>query len=371
MKFEGMINMKKLGFVLLFMGLQNLLNAQINTTVKFKKLLHEFGNIKEESENAIAVFSFKNISNKPIWISKVETSCGCTTPEYIKDTIQPGDTGYVKAIYGTRGRGGEFHKNVFVYFNNNTDLFQSLMITGYVIPEANLANRPSDYSTTYSNLAFTTTMAELNTLLNTEKRVFKYKAFNYMGYPIRIYEVETPEYIDVNIGDSVIDVNDSITITITVDASKLGPYGEIRRRIGLITDDPNGSTKILHIHANLKEDFSKMSKKDLKNAPIIKMDPKGVIDLGKHSAGEKFSYTINITNNGKSPLKLHSILPNCSCISYKIGKQVLEAGESIQLVLTIDTVNQSIASHTKYIIMYTNDPNNPEIRIKIVIDITT
>jgi hypothetical protein len=150
----------------------------------------------------------------------------------------------------------------------------------------------------------------------------------------------------------------------------LGPYGEIRRRIGLITDDPNGSTKILHIHANLKEDFSKMSKKDLKNAPIIKMDPKGVIDLGKHSAGEKFSYTINITNNGKSPLKLHSILPNCSCISYKIGKQILEAGESIQLVLTIDTVNQSIASHTKYIIMYTNDPNNPEIRIKIVIDIT-
>jgi hypothetical protein len=214
-------------------------------------------------------------------------------------------------------------------------------------------------------------MAELNTLLNTEKRSFKFKAFNYMGYPIRIYEVETPEYITVNIGDSLIDPNDSIVITITVDASKLGPYGEIRRRIGLVTDDPNGSTKILHIHANLKEDFTKMSKKDLKNAPVIKMDPKGIIDLGKHSAGEKFSYTINISNTGKTPLKLHSILPNCSCITYRIGKQLLEAGESIQLVLTIDTVNQSIASHTKYITMFTNDPNNPEIRIKIVIDITT
>lgn len=369
MKFDRNINMRKILFVLLLAGKLFILPAQINTTVKFKKLLYEFGNIKEENEQAIAIFSFKNISNKPIWISKVETSCGCTTPEYSKDTVQPGDTGFVRAIYGTRGRGGEFHKNVFVYFNQS-DLFQSLMITGYVIPEANLANRPSDYSTTYSNLAFNTTMAELSTLLNTEKRSFTFKAFNYMGYPIRIYEVETPEYISINIGDSLIDVNDSIMITITVDASKLGPYGEIRRRIGLITDDPNGSTKILHIHANLKEDFSKMSKKELKDAPSIKMDPKGAIDLGKHTAGEKFSSTITIANTGKSPLKLHSILPNCSCISYKIGKQVLEAGESVQLVLTIDTVNQSIATHNKYMTIYTNDPNNPEIKVKIIIDIT-
>jgi hypothetical protein len=87
MKFEGIINMKKIGLVLLFIGLQSMLNAQINTTVKFKKLIYEFGNVKEESENAIAVFSFRNISNKPIWISKVETSCGCTTPEYIKEHV--------------------------------------------------------------------------------------------------------------------------------------------------------------------------------------------------------------------------------------------------------------------------------------------
>ena len=66
MKFEGIINMRKIGLVLLLMGLQSMLIAQINTTVKFKKLLYEFGNVKEESENAIAVFSFRNISNKGV-----------------------------------------------------------------------------------------------------------------------------------------------------------------------------------------------------------------------------------------------------------------------------------------------------------------
>lgn len=191
-----------------------------------------------------------------------------------------------------------------------------------------------------------------------------------MGYPIRIYEVDAPEYITVNIGDSLIDVNDSIVISIVVDASKLGPFGDIRRRFALVTDDPNGSTKILHIHGYLKEDFSLLNKKELKNAPAIKMDPRGIIDLGKHTAGEKFSKTIQVTNTGKTPLKIHSILPNCSCISYSISKMVLEPGETIQLVLTIDTVNQSIANHSKYITIFTNDPNNSEIRLKIVIDIT-
>ena len=127
MKFEVITTMKKQLTLLLVLSIYSMAQAQMLNVVKIKKLLHDFGSIKEESERVSTVFSFQNISQSPIYITKVETSCGCTTPEYSKDTIMPGDTGYVRAIYETRGRGGDFHKNLFVYFNQK-DLFQSLMI---------------------------------------------------------------------------------------------------------------------------------------------------------------------------------------------------------------------------------------------------
>ena len=369
MKFDVILPMKKILTLMAIACLSLAANAQMLNVVKFKKLLHDFGSVKEESERVSTVFSFQNISQAPIYITKVETSCGCTTPEYSKDTIMPGDTGYVRAIYETRGRGGDFHKNLFVYFNQK-DLFQSLMISGHVIPEANLASKPNHFSTTYSNLAFTTTMAEFPKLYNTQKQSYKMKAYNYMGYPIRIYEVEAPEFLEIDVQDSLIDVNDSITITVTIDGSKIGAFGEIRRRFGLLTDDPAGTTKILHVFANVKEDFSKMTAKEKKLAPIFELEPTGVIDLGKHSAGEKFAYTVTLKNAGKTPLKIHSILPNCSCISVQKNSMTIEAGQTAPLVLTVDTVNQSIANHTKYITIHTNDPNKSEHKLKIIVNIT-
>ena len=369
MKFEVITTMKKQLTLFMVLGICSMAQAQMLNVVKFKKLLHDFGSIKEESERVSTVFSFQNISKTPIYITKVETSCGCTTPEYSKDTIMPGDTGYVRAIYETRGRGGDFHKNLFVYFNQK-DLFQSLMISGHVIPEANLAQKPSHFSTTYSNLAFTTTMAEFPNLKNTQKQSFKMKAYNYMGYPIRIYEVQAPEFLSIDVQDSLIDVNDSLTITVTIDGSMVGSFGEIRRRFGILTDDPTGTTKILHVYANVKEDFSKMTAKDKKMAPVFDIQPTGTIDLGKHSAGEKFDFPVSFSNKGKTTLKIHSIVPNCSCISVQRNSMVIEPGQSATLLLSVDTVNQSIANHTKYITIHSNDPNKSEHKLKVIVNIT-
>jgi hypothetical protein len=69
------------------------------------------------SENAIAVFSFRNISNKPIWISKVETSCGCTTPEWSTELIQPGKKGYIRVKFDSKGKEGKLKKSITAYCN--------------------------------------------------------------------------------------------------------------------------------------------------------------------------------------------------------------------------------------------------------------
>jgi hypothetical protein len=355
-----------LAFCIFTLGLS--LHGQTGT--KFNKLIHDFGNVKEEEDSVTTIFSFKNTSSKPIIIVKVETSCGCTKPRYSNDSIMPGDTGFVKAIYETRGRSGSFYKNLFVHFNNDA-YYQSLAIKGNVIPEANLANKPAEFTTTYSNLAFTNTIASFPNLLNTQKQEYKIKVYNYMGYPIRIHEVKSmPDYVTLDLGDSLIDVEDTLTITVKVDGSKMHEFGDQTRPISLQTDDPGSQLKFLYVRTNLKEDFSKFSNKDLKNAPKIHMDTMGPINFGKHSAGEKVSYTIKVTNNGKKDLNIRKIVPSCSCVTFSIGKQVLKAGESVNLVFTLDTVNQMKAELIKYVTMVTNDPSRPEIKIKLTITVT-
>jgi hypothetical protein len=356
--------------ITLFLILSHNIIGQTIDGILFKKFTNDFGDIKEEKEEAKCIFSFKNIGKMPISILKVETSCGCTTPDYTKTEILPGDTGFVKAIYGTRGRPGGFNKYMYVYFKEKSN-YITLTIKGNVLPQANYAKKPVQYTTTYSNLAFTETIASFNSIKKSEKLETKIKAYNYNGYPIKIKEVALiPEYVTLDLQDSLLRVDDSLIITVKVDGSKIPAYGEKFAQIALLTDDVGMEKKFIYVHTIHKEDFSKLTKQQLANAPKMIFDRKMPIDFGKKTAGAKVKQVIKITNDGKSDLVIKQLIPSCSCITFNIGKQSLKPGESVELIIQIDTVNQTIAQHTKYLTILTNDPLQPEFNLKMSIDIT-
>ncbi len=68
------------------------------TTITFDKYEHDFGNIKQDSENPYT-FSFTNTGTEPLIIESATGSCGCTVPEYPKHPIAPGATENIKVVY--------------------------------------------------------------------------------------------------------------------------------------------------------------------------------------------------------------------------------------------------------------------------------
>ncbi|MDQ3100496.1 MAG: DUF1573 domain-containing protein [Bacteroidota bacterium] len=68
------------------------------TTVNFEKYEHDFGNIKQDSENPY-VFAFTNTGTEPLIIESATGSCGCTVPEYPKHPIAPGATEKITVVY--------------------------------------------------------------------------------------------------------------------------------------------------------------------------------------------------------------------------------------------------------------------------------
>jgi hypothetical protein len=86
------------------------------TTVSFKKMDHDFGTIKQDTENPFA-FEFTNTGKNPLIITDAKGSCGCTVPEFPKEPIPPGGTGKIKVVYSPGKQEGSQTKNVTVTAN--------------------------------------------------------------------------------------------------------------------------------------------------------------------------------------------------------------------------------------------------------------
>lgn len=100
--------------------------------IKFVEETHDFGNIKEGTQ-ATYEFKFTNTGNAPLILESVQASCGCTTPEWSKDPIAPGQTGKVIATFNSSGRPGTFTKTITVKYNGAVETNTNyLTIKGFV-----------------------------------------------------------------------------------------------------------------------------------------------------------------------------------------------------------------------------------------------
>jgi hypothetical protein len=108
--------------------------AKAQGVLVFEKETHDFGVIAEGTQ-ATYVFKVRNEGNEPVVIPGVHASCGCTTPTWTKEPIQPGDTGTITAVYNSTGRPGPFYKSITVLSNNSEKPQHLLYIKGEVGPK--------------------------------------------------------------------------------------------------------------------------------------------------------------------------------------------------------------------------------------------
>lgn len=86
------------------------------TSIKFEKEEHDFGKVKQDTENKYK-FKFKNTGSNPLIIENAFGSCGCTVPTYPKEPIPPGSTGEIEVVYSPGKQKGMQQKTVTVIAN--------------------------------------------------------------------------------------------------------------------------------------------------------------------------------------------------------------------------------------------------------------
>ncbi len=86
--------------------------------MKFEKETHDFGKIKQ-GDIVNYEFKFTNTGKSPLIITGAQASCGCTTPEWPKEPIKPGENGSIKVTFNSKGKMGLQDKQILVTANTN------------------------------------------------------------------------------------------------------------------------------------------------------------------------------------------------------------------------------------------------------------
>lgn len=107
--------MKKFSFLVVALFTVATVFAQ-KSPLQFTSVKHSFGKIKQHVP-ATYVFTFKNVSDKPVVIESAIAGCGCTTPEYPKSVIAKGASNKIKVTYNAEAM-GTFTKDVTVKIAN-------------------------------------------------------------------------------------------------------------------------------------------------------------------------------------------------------------------------------------------------------------
>lgn len=86
------------------------------TSVEWYETQYDFGGITQ-GETVSHTFRFKNTGSQPLKLTRVKPSCGCTTPEWSRDEIAPGEEGFIEVKFNSTGKLGVQSKAVTVTGN--------------------------------------------------------------------------------------------------------------------------------------------------------------------------------------------------------------------------------------------------------------
>lgn len=353
--------MKRLSFIVIAL-IVHITNgyAQLAEPLFFKEKTHDFGEILEQQGNADYEFIFTNNSGRSVRIISVQASCGCTTPDWSKEAVTPGKTGFIKASYDPKGRPGYFNKSLTV----TTDLSGNpvmLQIKGTVVDK--LTVKDETLSAAHGNLRLKNSSFSLGKIfINKEISTTEFAVVNNGKEKIDFKEVVAPSYLQVVTPPSL-QPGERGMIKLKYDAKAKKQFGFQSDNIELKTTDSLNANKSFSVYATIEEYFPPLKAEELAKAPALVAD-KYEINFGRAKKDQNVENTVLLQNKGKKNLELRYVQTNCSCVVASADKQVLKPGEVATLTVKFITEGRG-GTQNKAITMYSNDPRNPVQRITV------
>lgn len=122
--------------------------------LQFNTLLVDGGTLREDGGQREYVFGFRNISPRPVVITKIRTDCSCLGAESSRREIAPGDSASVRLRYSPHGRSGSFLSKAYVHTSESEAVEAVLTLKIRVVDDSPYPYRMGMYALSAKEVAF-------------------------------------------------------------------------------------------------------------------------------------------------------------------------------------------------------------------------
>lgn len=336
--------------------------AQVTKPIQFKEEVFNFGEVSEKGGPVTHQFEFTNSSNRPFKILIVKPSCGCTTPDWTKEVIQPGKTGFIQARFDPKGRPGYFSKSLTVTTDFDTNPI-ILQIKGTVNLEGTDAS--AEFKMTSGNWKMKNSSFNFGKVYMKDE--FVVREFPIMNSGIKTIitsrKVDGPAHIRVTVEPGAMAPGEKGVIKLSYNGKLKNQYGFQTDNIIVHTDDELQPDKSFSVFATLEDYFPPLSAEETVKAPKLQIN-EPTIDFGRIKQNQASVKEVTIINLGKSSLQVRAIQSNCACIVAESADKVLKAGASTTIKISFNPQDRK-GTQQKSVTIYSSDPQNPVQRITL------
>jgi hypothetical protein len=324
--------------------------------ISFEEKSHDFGKVNEEDGKITHVFDFVNRGNAPLVVNRVQASCGCTTPTWTKEPIEPGKKGSVTVTYNPQGRPGTFNKTITVYSNAAEEQFV-LNINGEVLSKH--TNDNGGYPVNIGGLLLKSKIVQMNNVDKGKTQSRTLEIQNGAKTPLKPTFENLPAYITYSVAPETLKPGEDGKITFTINSKNCTQWGPVSDDTYLIL---NGAKKYtednkLTVVSNIIEDFGKMTLDQKRKAPIMEI-PIRSINLSTVKQGTRRVGKFKVTNKGQNSLEIRRIINNNKELAIRPQKMSVASGRTAEIVVDLNTKNLTEGDYKKSFTVQTNDPDN-------------
>ena len=372
-----MLSIKRIVSILIGILFVTFVNAQNYARISIEEPTYDFGTISETDGSVHHTFLVKNTGSGPLVITRVTASCGCTKPEYSKEPIMPGMSAELKVTFDPKGRPGPFHKTIQLYSNGQNGA-NILALRGYVKPKPKQVKPLFSYPYSIGDLKVHTKNVLFSAIRSEETLSERVNIMNDTQEIIYIQLGKLPNYLELKTHTLSLLPGESSEIDIIMDAYIARRKGRVSAELPVTVSYPGKSdvSGTIYIAGNIIDDFSKLSSSQKAQAPVAKLsgtliefgqlpDKGNAIPLiGTSLSSGKVTGTFDITNTGKSALKIYSVTCDDDRIEISGGKKELKPEATATFKVSVRSKDVK-ARMEALINVVCNDPNGPIRLIKV------
>lgn len=333
--------------------------------IKFDKTTHDFGTMKEADGRVTTVFEFTNEGATPLVVSKVRASCGCTTPNWTKTPIEPGQKGNITVTYNPTGRqGGPWQKSITVTSNAETETMR-LVIKGNTISKS--AQPANNYPVKIGPVGLKASAFQFNNVKKGSVVERSIEMANNSTEKVTVDLVSNEKYVEVIAMPEVIEPGKTGLLKVRFNSQLCNIWGPVKGSAHLLINGSKEktSTNQLNILGNIIEDFSALSTTERQQAPIAEFSTR-TIDLGVIKADKALTTKLTISNKGKRALAIRRVVNNSANIKVSTSKTSVNNGKKADLKIEVNAKGLKPSSYRRNITVITNDPDHTNTIITVV-----